>query len=84
MDMYHRREYVRDLDDVTRSEGVWQRNTVSNMEIWCECFGKPREDMTKMDSNAIAQIMLRMPGWERTDTSARIPIYGKQRLYRRK
>ena len=84
MDMYRRREYVRDTDDVTRPEGVWQRSTVSNMEIWCECFGKPREDMKKMDSNTIAQIMQHMPGWEKTDLSARIPIYGKQRVYRRK
>ena len=84
MDVYHRREYVRDLEDMTRPVGVNRRTTVSNMEIWCECFGKPREDMKKMDSNAIAQIMKRLPEWEQTTNSTRLPIYGKQRIYRRK
>ena len=31
MDYYRRREYIRDIDDPTRSEGTMKRQTVSRM-----------------------------------------------------
>lgn len=46
MDVYRRRDYVRDVDDPTRKEGVTKMMEVSNIEIWAECFGKPKEDMS--------------------------------------
>lgn len=84
MDIYKRREYVRDFDDPTRAAGVKKRMEVSNMEIWCECFGKPKEDMKPADSYAISGIMLRIGGWERTGKLAMQSIYGRQRIYARK
>ena len=45
MDVYKRRDYVRDADDPMRPDGIVRRMEVSNMEIWCECFGKAKEDM---------------------------------------
>ena len=83
MDIYDRRGYVRDRDDPTRPVGVNLRETVSNIEIWCECFGKNKEDMRPTDSYAIASIMERISGWEKTGGSIRTPLYGKQRVYRR-
>ena len=84
MDIYERRGYVREPDDPTRPAGVRQRREVSNIEIWCECFGKPKEDIQSRDSYAITAIMKRLPDWERSDTRKRRPIYGQQRVYIRR
>lgn len=84
MDMYRRRDYFRDPTDPTRPEGVRRRTEVSNLEIWCECFGKPKEDIKSSDSYAIAAIMKRLKDWEKTDVRKRIPAYGQQRVYIRK
>lgn len=59
------------------------RDKVCCMEIWCECFGKPRQELTRRDSSDIVAIMARIPGWERLDKSVRLSIYGIQRIYRR-
>ena len=83
MDVYKRRDYVREADDPMRPDGIVRRMEVSNMEIWCECFGKAKEDMKPSDSYSIAAIMERMDGWSRTGKAKVLPIYGKQRIYRR-
>ena len=84
MDIYRRRDYFRDPSDPTRPEGVVQRTVVSNLEIWCECFGKSKEDIKPSDSYAIAAIMKRIKKWEKSSARTRIPIYGLQRVYTRK
>lgn len=84
MDIYRRRDYFRDPLDPTRPEGVNRRNSVSNIEIWCECFGKAKEDIQPKDSYAIAAIMKRLKDWEKTPDRVRIPVYGQQRVYVRK
>jgi predicted P-loop ATPase len=83
MDAFDRRNYLRDYGKPNQPEGVKVRETVSNLEIWCECFGKPKEDIKPSDSYAIAAIMLRMEGWRKTDERESQPIYGRQRLYKR-
>lgn len=83
MDVYKRRDYVRDADDPTRPDGSVRRMEVSNMEIWCECFGKPKEDMRPSDSYAISAIMERIAGWSKTGKAKSLPIYGRQRIYKR-
>ena len=84
MDVYRRRDYVRDADDPTRKEGITKRMEVSNIEIWAECFGKPKEYMKNADSYAIAAHRARLDGWGQTGKTKTIPIYGKQRIYARK
>lgn len=84
MDTITRRNYVRDPDDPTRAVGVTVRNEVSNIEIWCECFGKLKEDMKPADSYAISAIMAHLSNWVKTECKKRIPIYGQQRIYTRK
>ena len=55
------------------------------MEIWCECFGKRKEELHPADSYAIAAIMERIEGWERSGKfSSTCTPYGKQRLYVRR
>ena len=81
MDIYSRREYLRDIDNPTHPVGTVRRETVSNMEIWCECFGKSKEDMRPSDSYAISALMVRVDGWERSPRLIRDPVYGRQRVY---
>lgn len=84
MDEFDRKNYLRDYSKPNQPEGVKVRETVSNLEIWCECFGKPKEDIKPSDSYAIAAIMLRIDGWERLNGRISVPGYGQQRAYRRK
>lgn len=81
MALYQRREFLR--GDDTTPVGTDVRVIVSNMEIWCECFSRKKEDLRSMDSYAIAAIMSRLPEWEKQPTPQRIAIYGLQRIYRR-
>ncbi len=81
MDLYDRRNYLSSMDDPTRPKGTIRRETVSNAEIWCECFGKALSDLKASDSYAIIQMMSQVDGWKRTKTRKRMPIYGQQRVY---
>ena len=84
MDLYQRREYIQDPDGPLAACGKRRRDIVTNMEIWCECFGKSKEDLKPFDSYAIGAIMARAKGWERTSKMISLPIYGRQRYYYRK
>ena len=81
MDIYGRREFLSNADSPVMPRGTVVRTTVSNAEIWCECFGKNLSELKTTDSYAIAALMTQIPGWERSKTSQRLPLYGKQRLY---
>lgn len=84
MDIYKRRDYIRDSDDPTASKGIVRREYVSNPEIWCECFGRKPDELKPADSYSLAALMARVSGWERSKVKRRIPLYGEQRLYKRK
>lgn len=81
MDLYERRNYLSVQYDPTQPRGTTVRKAVSNVEIWAECFGKNPSEMKPADSYAIAALMMRVEGWERTEKIKRIPVYGRQRLY---
>lgn len=85
LDIYRRQEYFRSPDDPTRATGTVRRTQVSNIEIWCECFGRAREAIKKSDSYEIEAIMKRIGGWEKNTvckTGKRtIPNYGVQRVH---
>ena len=83
MDTYARRSYIADKDAPTSPIGTVRRETVSNAEIWAECFGRNLAELKPADSYAIAALMTRVSGWERTKAKRRLPIYGEQRLYSR-
>jgi predicted P-loop ATPase len=86
-DIYSRQEYFRDPDDPTRPAGTVRRMQVSNIEIWCECFGRSRDSIKKSDSYEIEAILRSMGNWEKysgNKTGKRnIPLYGVQRVYLR-
>ena len=83
MDLGERRDYLDSTGLAHRALGTVRRQTVSNLEIWCECFGKRQEDIQTKDSYAIAAIMARLPGWSKAEERVRQPLYGRQRVYRR-
>ena len=84
MDIYNRREYIHSPNDPTQPVGVNRRDTVSNIEIWTECFGKRQEEIKPIESYAIAAIMVRIESWEKTGKLVTLPLYGRQRIYERK
>lgn len=84
MDLFQRRSFLTGSEFTGETRiGKLRRKQVSNLEIWCECLGKRKEDIRPADSYAIAAIMERIGGWERTGKITTLPIYGRQRIYRR-
>ena len=81
MDLFERRNYLSGSDfGGLQEKGTVQRTSVSNMEIWCECFGKERANLRRTDSNELTGILARL-GWKRADNKVRIPLYGPQYVF---
>ena len=82
MDLFQRRNFLQGSEfGMPDHKGVALRTEVSNAEIWCECFGKTLQELKPSDSYNIATLMAQIPGWQRTTSIKRQPIYGRQRLY---
>lgn len=60
--------------------GTVARTRVSNMEVWCECFGKDRADLSTTEGNRIKSILIKL-GWHRYEKKIRLPLYGSQWVY---
>lgn len=81
MDLFERRNFLTGSDFGSLQEkGTVRRTSVSNMEIWCECFGKERANLRRTDSNELTGILARL-GWKRADNKVRIPLYGPQYVF---
>lgn len=86
MDLYQRRTFLGggEFED-TPTEGTVRRERVCIMEIWCECFGKERQNLKKADSYELEGILNKIGGWERYTGNAsgkmRISVYGIQRAF---
>lgn len=86
MDIFERRNFLNgsEFGGETR-EGTVRRTRVCAMEIWCECFGKPREALKKGDSYEIEGIIFKVGGWKKYDGNSqsklRRPGYGLQKTY---
>lgn len=86
MDSYERRNFLygSDFGD-SNLKGTIRRDRVCVMEIWCECFGKPKESIKKADSYELEGTLYRIGGWKRYDGSKsgkmRISGYGVQKAY---
>lgn len=78
-----RQSFVADPKHLDRLKPGRLRDRVCNMEIWCECFGRRKEDLTRRDSAQISAIMARIVGWKREERATRIPLYGMQRNYQK-
>ena len=83
MNTYERRNYLNGDDFGAVPAGNVVRTQVSNAEIWCECFGNSLSSIKTADSYAIAAIMLKIDGWEKSGKRVNQKIYGRQRVYER-
>ena len=79
MDLCERRSYYAGLG-TTEARGTVHRTSVSNMEIWCECFGKDRANISRADANKLVAILTKLE-WVRTTNKQRSAIYGPQLVY---
>lgn len=77
MSLYERRNFLNgsEFGDVL-VKGTVKRNKVCNMEIWCECFGKAKADLKRLDANSISTIMAKMEGWQKASKKSRFGMYG--------
>lgn len=80
-DLYDRRTW---LDDPLSNNGTWKRDFICMAEIWCECLGKDKTDMSRYNTREINDIMRSLPDWEFIPSTKNFAIYGKQKYYRRK
>lgn len=86
MDLYQRRAFLGGGEFETSGiVGTVKRERVCVMEIWCECFGKERQNIKKADSYEIEGILNKIGGWKRYDGNTtgkmRIPLYGVQKTF---
>lgn len=81
MDLFERRNYLNGTGfaDIGLKGNV-KRTSVCNMEIWCECFGKERANLKRMDSNELASILIKLD-WERLPNKVRTDLYGPQYIF---
>ncbi|MCH5185205.1 MAG: hypothetical protein J1F64_03680 [Oscillospiraceae bacterium] len=84
MSLYERRNFLNgsEFGDV-QLKGTVARQKVCNMEIWCECFGKAKADLKRLDANAISAIMAKMDGWKKSAKKSRFGMYGVMAGYER-
>lgn len=81
MDLYDRRRW---LEDPLSKNGTVQKDFVCIAEIWCECLGKEKNDMSRYNTREINEILRSMPEWEAIASTKNFPLYGKQKYYKRK
>ena len=81
MDIPSRRNFL--YDQLSR-EGEVRREYVCVAEIWCECLGKPKEDMDRYKTREINDIVRSLEAWEPINSTRYFSIYGKQKYYKRK
>lgn len=81
MDIYERRAW---LEDPIAKSGVYQKDFVCIAEIWCECLGKDKTDMSRYNTREVNEILKSLSDWEAHASTKNFAIYGKQKYYRRK
>lgn len=82
MSLYERKNYINGESEFGEDthKGTIGRTAVCTLEIWCECFGKERANIRRMDSNDIISILVKL-GWKRESQKRRLKLYGPQYIY---
>lgn len=76
LDTWERQAFAADSGET----GTVERTQVTVAEIWCECLGKNREDMSRYNTREINDL-LKSLGWVYTGSVKSVPLYGKQRIF---
>lgn len=72
------------LEDPLSEKGTIKKQYVCIAEIWAECLGKEKENMTRYNTREINDILRGLKSWEQSKSTKNFKIYGKQRYYFRK
>jgi predicted P-loop ATPase len=83
MDVWARRDYIEANVGKEDVEGL-ERKRVCAIEVWHELFNNAINTLNKIETRAINDMLNNMVGWEKTESSIRFGVYGKQRGYKRK
>jgi Predicted P-loop ATPase and inactivated derivatives len=81
MSLFERKNFLSGDDFGGTKIGTVERSQVGNAEIWCECFGNNLSAIKSADSYAIAAIMIKIDGWEKSSKRKKVSLYGQQRMY---
>lgn len=81
LDIYDRRKW---LEDPLAVNGSDTRDFVCVAEVWCECLGKDKTDMSRYNTRDVNDILKSLTDWEAITSTKNFPIYGKQKYYKRK
>jgi putative DNA primase/helicase len=76
MDTFDRQAFIADAKAV----GTIARTEVSVAEVWVECLGKKREDITKYNTRDVNDI-LKILGWQFNGSVRAVQHYGRQRIF---
>ena len=83
LDIYDRRDFLYGNEfGASVQEGTEEREYVSIIEIWCECFKKERENLDNRKAFEIKGILEKL-GWT-SSKRRRVPQYGMQRTHVKK
>lgn len=81
LDLYDRRNW---LNGPLSQKGTMPKDFVCVAEIWCECLGKDKTDMSRYNTRDINDMLKSLPDWEPHTSTKNFAIYGKQKYYKRK
>ena len=79
LDMYDRRNWLEN----PLNAGTVIRDHVCTAEVWCECLGKNKEDMTRYNTREVNDLLRGLNGWSSNVSTMKFRIYGKQKFYER-
>lgn len=78
-DIFDRRTYLGMEEDLNGEV----KQFVCAAEVWCECLGKDKQDMSRYNTREINDILKGLEGWEASTSTKNFSIYGKQKYYKR-
>ena len=86
LDLYQRRSFLGENEfNSEQRKGTVRRKKVCVMEIWCECFGKERQNLKRTDSYEIEGILMRIGCWEKLTATktgkSHFALYGPQKTF---
>ena len=81
LDIFDRRAW---LEDPLAKKGTVRKEFVCVAEIWCECLGKNKTEMSRYSTREINDILRVLPDWEYVNSTKNFNLYGKQKYYKRK
>ena len=80
LDVYERRNWI----DNPENQGTEIRDRVCTAEVWCECLGNEKENMTRYNTRDVNDMLRSLTSWEAVVSTSKFKIYGKQKYYQRK